>query len=36
VPVGGMEDAVGPGAFGGQLWFKCVHLYLISNASARL
>jgi hypothetical protein len=36
VPVGGMEDAVDPGAFGGQLWFKCVHLYLISNAGERL
>ena len=36
VPVGGVEDAVGPGGFRGSLWFKCVHLYLISNASARL
>jgi hypothetical protein len=36
VPVGGMEDAVDPGAFGGQLWFICVHLYLISNAGTRL
>ena len=36
VPVGGVEDAVGPGGFRGSLWFKCVHLYLISNAGARL